>query len=162
MEVLARPAVPDDVTELVRLYGLLEDEMVALKAIWALADGLAHPVAATWDEMVTDPRTTVLVGTIDTVLVGFLVARSEPLLPQAGGAEIGSVRLIFTEPDAREVGIGEALIAQYLSEARAAGITRFDAHVPPGHRNAKNFFESNGFAARRIVMHHADDPVDGS
>jgi hypothetical protein len=28
--------------------------------------------------------------------------------------------------------------------------------VLPGHRLAKNFFEQGGFAARSIVMHHAD------
>jgi hypothetical protein len=28
--------------------------------------------------------------------------------------------------------------------------------VSPGHRYAKNFFESNGFSARLIVMHHND------
>jgi ribosomal protein S18 acetylase RimI-like enzyme len=157
MEVSTRPANPHDVPELVRLYELLEEEMVALKPIWALADGLAQPVEAAWERTIEDLPTTILVGTIDGIPAGFLVARSEPLLPQAGGEEIGSIRLIFTEPQAREVGVGEAMIGAYLDAARSAGITRFDAHVPPGHRNAKNFFESNGFSARRIVMHHDED-----
>jgi hypothetical protein len=44
-----------------------------------------------------------------------------------------------------------------LSHLRGRGIHRFDAHVLPGHRLAKNFFEQGGFSARHIVMHHDDD-----
>jgi hypothetical protein len=40
---------------------------------------------------------------------------------------------------------------------REEGITKFDAHVLPGHRLAKNFFEAGGFAARSIIMHHDDE-----
>jgi hypothetical protein len=43
-----------------------------------------------------------------------------------------------------------------LSILRDKGITKFDAHVLPGHRMAKNFFEAGGFAARSIIMHHDD------
>jgi hypothetical protein len=43
-----------------------------------------------------------------------------------------------------------------LAELRQRGISKFDAHVLPGHRLAKNFFESGGFSARSIVMHHDD------
>ena len=90
----------------------------------------------------------------------FLLGRREGLLPQAGGAELAAVRLIFTEFEAREVGVGEAMLARYLSEERQAGIALFDAHVAPGHRLAKNFFESAGFSARRIVMNR-DEPGAG-
>jgi hypothetical protein len=43
-----------------------------------------------------------------------------------------------------------------LSQLRERGLRRFDAHVLPGHRLVKNFFEAGGFAARSITMHHAD------
>jgi hypothetical protein len=48
------------------------------------------------------------------------------------------------------------MIQIVLAEFRASGHRLFDARVSPGHRLAKNFFESNGFSARLIVMHHAD------
>jgi hypothetical protein len=44
-----------------------------------------------------------------------------------------------------------------LSILRGRGITKFDAHVLPGHRLAKNFFEAGGFSARSIIMHHDDE-----
>lgn len=157
MEVTARPAVLGDMPELVRLYERLEEEMVALKPIWARADGLPVPVDEAWRERIADETSTVLLGTLDGAPVGFLLGSIEPLLPQAAGAQVASVRLIFTEPEAREIGVGEALISSYLERARGAGVALFDAHVPPGHRNAKNFFESHGFSARRIVMHRSDE-----
>ncbi len=48
------------------------------------------------------------------------------------------------------------MIRHVLEEFRGRGHRFFDARVSPGHRHAKNFFESNGFSARLIVMHHAD------
>jgi ribosomal protein S18 acetylase RimI-like enzyme len=156
MEVRSRRATPADVPALAGLYSLLAGEMAALKAVWPLADGLEEPIRESLSSLLTDPDAALYLGEIDGYPFGFLLARSEPLLAQAGGERIGSIRLIFTDPEAREVGIGEAIIEQFLDEFRAAGHRRFDAHVPPGHREAKNFFESNGFAARRIVMHRPE------
>jgi hypothetical protein len=158
MEVTARPASAADIPELVRLYRLLEAEMARLEDSWPLAAGLAEPVDASFGAALADAKTAVLIGCIDAVPFGFLVARREPMLPQAGGAEIGAVRLVFTEMQAREVGVGEAMVSSYLGAERSAGVRRFDAHVTPGQRLTKNFFEANGFSARSIVMHHDDGP----
>ena len=59
--------------------------------------------------------------------------------------------------NARGVGVGEAMMSWILHEMRARGHHLFDAKVSPGHRHAKNFFESHGFAARSITMHHDDE-----
>lgn len=128
-----------------------------LEEMWPLADGLPEPVEAALEAEVADPASTLVVGTLDDVPLGFLLGRPEPTLPQAGGRIIGSIRLIYTDPEAREVGIGEAMMERYLATAREAGAAVFDAHVAPGHRLAKNFFESHGFSARSIVMHRGDD-----
>ena len=156
MEVSARPAVLADIPELVRLYGRLIEEMVALKAVWALTEGLPEPLEHAFEAAITAGDSWVTVGSLDGAPVGFLLGRSEALLPQAGGERVAAVRLIYTEPEAREVGIGEALMSGFLEARRAEGYRYFDAHVSPGHRLAKNFFESNGFKARHIVMHHED------
>lgn len=127
--------------------------MAALRPVWPLVDGLATPTDAAFGRMLSAPEWTVLVGTLDGVAVGFLAWCEEPMLPQADGHRIASARFIFTEAEARTVGVGEAMMAQFLQGAAERGIERFDAHVSPGHREAKNFFESNGFKARSIVMY---------
>jgi len=149
----ARPATRTDLPDLVRLYDHLSAEMAALRPVWPLTDGLATPESATFERMLESAEWSVLVGTLDDVAVGFLAWCEEPMLPQAEGERIASVRFIFTEPEARTVGVGEAMMGQFLAGAAERGIRRFDAHVSPGHREAKNFFESNGFKARSIVMY---------
>jgi ribosomal protein S18 acetylase RimI-like enzyme len=156
MELTARPATEADLDELVRLYRRLEKEMVALKEVWGVADGLPEPVEAALKDALSDPEALVYVGEVESVPVGFVLVRSETLLPQAGGERVGSVRFIFTEPEARGVGVGEMMLETALGELRRKGMRRFDAHVPPGHRDAKNFFEAAGFSARSITMYHED------
>ncbi|MBU1865235.1 MAG: hypothetical protein KKE89_02375 [Actinobacteria bacterium] len=160
MKVSARAAEAADLPELLRMYRLLVAEMIPLEPIWPMASGLPEPEAGALEALIADRRSSVLIGQIDDIPLGFLVGTSQDLPPQAGGAEIGSVRYIFTEMAAREVGVGEQMIEAYLSAERARGVTLFDAHVTPGHRLTKNFFESRGFSARSIVMHH-DDEADG-
>ncbi len=157
MDVSAWPASADDLDVLVRLYRDMEAEQVALKAMWRLADGLPEPAEAALKDAIADPGTDVLLGGIDGVPLGFCVAGTAGLLPQADGEEVGEIRLIFTEPEARGVGIAAALLAEALDLLRGRGVSRFDVRVLPGHRHAKNFFEAAGFAARRITMHRNDD-----
>jgi hypothetical protein len=154
MKVGARDARPGDIPGLVGLYRELEAEMVALHYMWPLADGLPEPVEDAIRAGIAHPDTLVCVGTIDEVPVGFLLATIEALLPQ--GEEVGSIRMVFVTMAAREVGVGEAMRDLALDQLRTRGLKRFDAHVLPGHRLAKNFFEAGGFAARSIIMHHAD------
>jgi GNAT superfamily N-acetyltransferase len=158
MEVTARPAGIADILDLVRLYRALEHEMVTLKPVWSLADGLAEPAEVTLGGLLDDPASQVWIGLIDGVPLGFLWARIEPLLPQADGAEVGVVHFIFTEPEARRVGVGEAMLDGALAALRERSVQRFDARVSPGHRDAKNFFESFGFSARLIVMFRDEAP----
>jgi ribosomal protein S18 acetylase RimI-like enzyme len=157
MRIGARPAIADDLEELVRLYRLLAAEMRTYHRMWELADGLTEPVTATLRDALQDGDTLVYLGTIDDVPFGFILGRSEPLLIQAKGERIGSIRFVFTELEAREVGVGEAMRDALLEDFRAGGHRLFDAHVLPGHRLVKNFFESGGFSARSIVMHHRDE-----
>ena len=156
MEVSARRAGHEDLSILVAMYRELEKEMVALHAMWPLADGLPEPIEQSLMAALDDPDALVYLGTIDGYPLGFLLARVEDLLPQAGDERIGSIRLVFVDKDAREVGVGEAMRKLALEDMRSRGLRRFDAHVLPGHRLVKNFFEAGGFAARSIIMHHAD------
>lgn len=151
--VAARPATPADIPTLGDLYRELQDEMVALKPIWALTDGLPEPVERALESRIESPDVTVYVGEIDGVPVGFLTWFDASLLPQGDGSRMATIEHIFTTPQARRVGVGEAMMSRLFEDATALGIELFDAVVPPGHRDAKNFFESNGFKARRIVMH---------
>lgn len=153
VSVTARFASMDDVPQLGRLYSELEAEMDALHAMWKRADALPNPVAGSFAALIASEDSVVVVGEIDGLPFGFLIASVEELVD---GSSIGAIRFIFTELAAREVGVAEAMRDLALGELRSRGLTRFDAHVLPGHRLVKNFFEAGGFSARSIVMHHDD------
>lgn len=156
MKIAARRAGQEDIPALLDLYRGLEEEMTALHSMWPLADGLAEPVETSFRALLGDPDNVVIVGELDGYPFGFVWARVEQILPQAGGVEVGSIRLIYVAPGAREVSLGEEMRDYTMDLLRERGISRFDAHVLPGHRLAKNFFEAGGFSARSIIMHHDD------
>lgn len=135
------------------MYAELEAEMDALHAMWKRADALSNPVADAFASLIESDESLVVVGEIDGLPFGFLIATVEELVD---GSLIGAIRFIFTELPAREVGVAAAMRDLALAELRSRGLTRFDAHVLPGHRLVKNFFEAGGFSARSIIMHHDD------
>lgn len=157
MKVTARHATEGDLETLVDLYRGLEEEMEALHAMWPVADGLDEPVVDSFRDALEEDDSIVLIGEIQGYPFGFLLARVERLLAQADGELVGAIRLIYVDKEAREVALAEEMRELALHVLRERGITKFDAHVLPGHRLAKNFFEAGGFAARSIIMHHDDE-----
>lgn len=157
MKVSARLADPLDIPALETMYRTLEQEMEALHRMWPVADGLDEPVTESFAEAIDDVDTLVVIGELEGIPFGFLLARVERLLAQADGELVGAIRLIYVDQEAREVALGEEMREMVLDTLREQGITKFDAHVLPGHRLAKNFFEAGGFSARSIIMHHDDE-----
>jgi ribosomal protein S18 acetylase RimI-like enzyme len=155
--ITARLATTDDIPVLVELYRELEKEMLDLHAMWPLADGLPEPVEKAFKSELANEDSLVILGSVSGYPFGFLLARVESILPQAEGELIGSIQMVFVELEARQVSVGEAMRDLAMENLRERGISKFDAHVLPGHRLAKNFFEAGGFSARSIVMHHDDN-----
>ncbi len=154
MRIEARAATEADIDTLLGLYRALEEEMIALHPMWPLADGLDEPINDSLARALKDSDTHVLIGEIEDVPFGFLLARFEGMLAQTNNERICAIRLIYVDHEAREVSVGEVMRNKVMEIATSAGITKFDAHVLPGHRLAKNFFEAGGFSARSIIMHH--------
>jgi GNAT superfamily N-acetyltransferase len=160
MLVTARTARIDDISDLVHLYAGLAEEQRAIREIWPYADGLSEPVEESMSKLLKHPDAVVVVGDIDDVPLGFLVGIEQALLDPMADRRIGVVHLVFTVLGARGVGVGAAMLRLALDAFRKRGIDLFDARVSPGHRLAKNFFESNGFKARSITMHRGESGVE--
>jgi ribosomal protein S18 acetylase RimI-like enzyme len=148
----AREATVDDVGRLVALARELRAELRELRggALWELRESRVEPVAHVIEALVQRPDAVVLVGTIDGVVVGYGTLELEVL---SDGRQLAVIGDLYVEPDARAVGVGEAVARELVRRARAAGCTGIDAFALPGHRQAKNFFERSGFTARALVMH---------
>ncbi len=156
MQITVRDATTSDIPAIVELYAVGEAEQTAKKPIWALTDAIDDEIPAQIADAIAADESWFRVGCIDDVPVGFIWATLEPMLARAGGERTGRIRLVFTDPDARGVGVGHAMLESILGTLREQGIRHFDAPVGPGQRLTKNFFEGHEFAARSIIMYHAD------
>ncbi|MGH9000084.1 MAG: GNAT family N-acetyltransferase [Acidimicrobiia bacterium] len=148
----ARAATDADVPAVVALAELMRGELTPMRggAVWSVREARPGPLPAAYQALLGREDTTLVVGTIDDVVVGFgagLVDRNQD------GRAHGVISELYVDPDARAVGVGEAMLGLmmvFFADRRCAGI---DAMALPGHRAAKNFFEQQGLVARAIVMH---------
>ncbi|MEI8287772.1 MAG: GNAT family N-acetyltransferase [Actinomycetes bacterium] len=68
---------------------------------------------------------------------------------QGSSANITSVHV---HAEAREVGIGDALVLFTISECKKANLQWISASAQPGDRDLKNLFERHGLVAQRIIV----------
>jgi L-amino acid N-acyltransferase YncA len=148
----ARAATAADIDRLVALALELRGELRVMRggALWEVRESRVRPVAEMFAELLARDDTIVLAGTIDDVVVGYGTLELETLRDGHRLAVIGD---LYVEPDARAVGVGEAIATELVARATAAGCIGVDAFALPGHRATKNFFERAGFTARALVMH---------
>lgn len=97
-----------------------------------------------------DADRTVIAGLIDETIVGVALV-SLDASPVQG--TVGVVEELYVEPEAREVGVGEALLNAAVGWCTEHNCVGIDISALPGDRNAKNLCERNGFVARALIMH---------
>ncbi len=148
-----RPAEEADLPRLAELARAGIDELAPMRggAVWLAREARTEPLDESLRLALKDPEARVLVGTIDGTVVGYAVARVERL---DDGRCLGVIDDIFVEEGARGVGVGEAMIGDLVEWCAGQGCIGVDAMALPGHRATKNFFETFGFTARKLVMHH--------
>jgi GNAT superfamily N-acetyltransferase len=122
--------------------------------VFVAREARQEPIETGLRAALDDPDQHVLVGTLDGVPVGYAAARIQRL---SDGTILGVVSDLYVEPPAREVGVGEALMDDVLAWCGTRGCDGVDAFALPGDRDTKNFFESNGFTARLLVVHRRMD-----
>jgi ribosomal protein S18 acetylase RimI-like enzyme len=161
----ARAARSDDVPAITDLARQAVHELGLLRGgpVWQLQSARAEPidvgVAADVAQGPHEGQT--VVATIDDVIVGYGVSRLEVL---HDGATLAEVSDLYVDPQARGIGLGEAMMDLLVAHATEAGAIGIDALALPGDRATKNFFETFGLKARAIVVHRslvATEPPQG-
>ena len=90
------------------------------------------------------PGGDLLVGTLDELVVGYLVLRVVD--------DVAIVDDVYVRPEARELGFGDGLLAAALVTARTRGARVLEAEALPGDRDTKNLYERAGITARLITV----------
>lgn len=154
MEVAARHATTDDLDALAALAEAAVAEQAGDRggAVWSVREARTVPAAPSLAADIAADEVLVLVGTIDEVPLGYAVARTEEL---RDGSLLARVSEVVVDPEARAVGVGEALLDEVVRWAGERGCRGVDALVLPGNRQSKNFFETAGLVARAIVVHRS-------
>jgi GNAT superfamily N-acetyltransferase len=151
-----RPAEETDVARLAELCRQAQAEMSTGRggAVFVAREARPEPVDESILAAIRDAAHRVWAGTIDDAVIGYAVARVEPLRT---GVNLGVIEDIYVETEGRAIGVGEALMGAALEWFSAEGCKGVDAYALPGDRHTKNFFEGSGFSARLLVMHHRFD-----
>jgi GNAT superfamily N-acetyltransferase len=98
------------------------------------------------------PSRVLLVGTFAATTVGLATGHIAGESP-TGEHRLGRVDCCYVEPDARQVGVGTALVEELLSWFATRGCTDLDALALPGDRHTKQLYETAGFKARLLILH---------
>ena len=155
----ARPATPADLPAVAELAAELRRSTADQRGgpLWAVHEALPGPTADDLAARLADPDRATVVGTLDDVVLAYGLAH---LTTVRDGRPLAVVDELLVAEPARAVGLGEAVLGALVAWATAKGALGVDATALPGDRKAKNFFESAGFTARRLVMHTSLSPND--
>ncbi len=153
--VRVRPALTDDVAELVELWTELQDSARdPLIARARLADSTASLAASRLDSLLDNPLARVVVAEDRAGrIVGMALLGAERF---GEFFEVSAVHLthLVVHPDHRRRGVGHALLAAAAAYAEESSVEQLVVSVPPALREAHRFFARLGFVplvSRRVA-----------
>lgn len=150
----ARRAVGSDIAAVADLAAGAAAELTPRRGgyVWSRLEARSGPLEQSLDRDHRSDDALVVVGTIDGAVVGYGVIR---LVGLHDGAVLGRVTDIYVMPEARGVGVGEAMMDELMDWAGRRACIGVDSLALPGDRDTKNFFETHGLVARSIIVHRS-------
>lgn len=153
MNLTVRVATDDDVEVLAGLALEAVDEQRDARGgpVWSVRETRPAPYGPSLRASILDDEQLVVLGEIDGVVVGYGACHGEVL---RDGSTLGIIDDLFVLAGARGVSVGEEMMKLLVDWCRERGCRGIDALALPGNRTTKNFFETFGFTARALVVHH--------
>ena len=142
MSEVVRRAVATDASQLVELEAAARHHLIDQRGGAALL--AEQPAVGDWAPAIEDHSRWVAVAELDGFVVGYLE------LGVTG--DIAVVRQVYVQPEARELGFGDALLDAARQEAVRHGCSALEGFALPGDRETKNLYERAGITARKIIV----------
>lgn len=148
----ARPALADEIGPIAGLAREARSEALEYRGgeRWMATEAAPEPLEDHLAQLIADPEAVLVAGIWHDTVVGYGWARR---LVTLDGSPIARIEELFVTPDARSVGVGESLFESLMLWARQQELVAVDAFVLPGHREAKNFFETFKMTAHALIVH---------
>ena len=124
---------------------------------WMASEAAAEPLEEYFSSLIADPDAHLVAGIWDEAVVGYGWVRR---IVRQDGSPIARIEELFVTPQARSVGVGESIFDAIKAWAWQQKLAALEAFVLPGHREAKNFFETFKMTAHALIVHTRLDPDD--
>jgi GNAT superfamily N-acetyltransferase len=147
VQIFSRPATAQDLDVLLLLESEARKSLNAFRGADRLVNELPE-IGDKWLEELNNDAAFVLVSGMDSVVMGYLVAR----MSEKPTNEVATIEQVFVTHDARNLGVGDALVSSALTWAREQNLHALDALALPGDRETKNLYERSGLVARLITV----------
>ncbi|WP_419925629.1 N-acetyltransferase family protein [Candidatus Poriferisocius sp.] len=148
----ARPVRSDEIGAIAGLAREARREALEYRGgeRWMATQAAPEPLEDHLAGLIADPEAILLAGIWDDTPVGYGWARR---IVRLDGSPIARIEELFVTPQGRSVGVGESLFDHLVRWARDQKLVAIDAFVLPGHREAKNFFETFKMTAHALIVH---------
>ena len=147
MQIFSRSATEKDVDVLALLESEARNSIIQFRGSDRLANEVPE-IGNKWSEELNNDTVFVLAGGIDSTVMGYLVARTS----EKAGNQVATIEQVFVTHDARNLGVGDALVSATLTWEREQKLHALDALALPGDRETKNLYERSGLVARLITV----------
>lgn len=151
MEIVVRRAQAEDIAELVRLNGIVQQMHVDRRPDFFRVPR-ADEVVAWFEARLTDPDARVWVATLDGRSVGYVLAlfHTREASPFTLARRWCEVDQIAVEAAARRRGVARALVETLAREAEASGVAELKAQTWGFNEGSRRTFERLGFEVESI------------
>lgn len=148
----ARPVGTEDIGAVADLAREARSEALEYRGgeRWLAAEAAPEPLEDHLAQLAADARVALVAGIWEEEIVGYGWARR---LDRLDGSSIARIEELFVTPEARSVGVGELLFNALKLWAREQRLAAIEAFVLPGHREAKNFFETFKMTAHALIVY---------
>ena len=142
MNEVVRRAEITDAAQLTELEAAARHHLIDQRGGAALL--AEQPAIGDWTSAIDDNARWIGVAELDGFVVGYLEL--------AVTGDIAIVGQVYVQPEARELGFGDALLEAARLEALRHGCSALEGFALPGDRETKNLYERAGITARKIIV----------